>query len=172
MLDEYCALPSAWRRCFLFPYPFWKKVGKHSDHENAGSISRSKRATDSGPSTTCPPRKICHDPPVLGHIPEIGIFGKRNPCGTRGGWTLKWPFFLNLVYFSHMSSSKFCPLRGACDLWKSCWKCEAESIKHLILECLRANTAENMSYHISQDWDLMLFVKNLFFCKDKSCSAD
>ena len=65
--------------------PFWKKVGKYSDHENAGSISRSKRPTDSGPLTTCPPRKICHDSPVLGHIPEIGTSGRRNPCGDRGG---------------------------------------------------------------------------------------
>ena len=28
-----------------------------------------------------------------------------------------------------------------------------------------------MSYHISQDLDLTLFVRNLFFCKNKSCSA-
>ncbi len=138
-----------WRLLFLFPYPFWKKVGKHSDHENAGSISRSKRPTDSGPLTTYPPAKICHDSPVLGHIPKIETFGRRNPCGARGGWTLKWPFSPKLVYFWHMSSSKFRPLRGACDLWKSCSKCEAESIKHLIQRCLRANTAENMSYHIS-----------------------
>ncbi len=70
-----------------------------------------------------------------------------------------------------MSSSKFRPLRGACDLRKSCSKWEAESIKPFIQGCLRANTAENMSYHISQDWNLTLFVRNLLFYKDKSCSA-
>jgi hypothetical protein len=156
---------------FLFPYPFWKKVGKHSDHENAGSISRSKRPTYSGPLTTCPPPKICHDPPVLGHIPEIGTSGRRNPFGARGGWTLNWPISQNLVYFSHMSSSNFPPLRGACDLWKSCSKCEAKSIKHRIKTCFPVISTEIMSYHILQGWDLILFVRNLFFYKHKSCSA-
>ena len=94
------------------------------------------------------------------------------PLLGKGGWTLKRPFSQKLIYFSYMSSSKFRPLRGARDLWKSCSKCEAESIKHLIQRCLRANTAENMSYHLSWHWDLTFFVRNLFFCTDKSCSVD
>jgi hypothetical protein len=70
---------------FLFPYPFEKRKGNIVIMKNAGSIFRSKRLADSGSLTTWPPTKICHDPPVLGHIPEIGTSRERNPCGTRGG---------------------------------------------------------------------------------------
>jgi len=74
------------------------------------------------------------------------------PLRGKGKVNVKTVLFSKLVYFSHMSSSNFRPLKGAYDLWKSCSKCEAESIKHLIQTCLRVNIAENMSYHISCDW--------------------
>ena len=85
----------------------------------------------------------------------------------KGGWTLNWPFSQNLVYFPHMSSSNFRPLRGAYDLWKSCSKYEAESIKHFIQGCLRANTAENMSYHILKSGILSFLLETCVSAKTK-----
>ncbi len=97
---------------FLFPYPFLKKVGKYSDHENARSISRSKHPTDQGPLTTCPPTKICHDSPVLGHILEIGTFGRRNPLRGQGGGNIKLTLFSKFsLLFTH-EQLKFSPLEG------------------------------------------------------------
>ena len=100
-------------------------------------------------------------------FPKLEPSGSVTPAGQGGGWTWKLPFSPKLIYFSHMSSPKFRPLRGAWDLWKSCLKWEAESIKHFIQRCLRANTAENMSYHILKSGILRFLLETCFSAKTK-----
>jgi hypothetical protein len=64
-----------YQKQFLFPYSFEKTVGKLA-MKNARSIFWFKCRTDSGPSTTWPPHKICHDSPVLAHISESRNSGR------------------------------------------------------------------------------------------------